>query len=514
MNRSSLRALLPYALAALSGVLYALAFPPLQWAPLGWVALVPLVVAVRRSGGWRSATLCGMTAAVVMSAIGLAWIADMAHRFWNVPWPLAASLLLLYSTFGEINFTLFALSSRLLHKQLAVWPAAATAVLFAGIELLTPKVFPDALGYTQIDAPGLPAASALIGTRGLSFILAWFAACLAWYPVGGVPRVRRRIELVVCLVFATALTLYGAQRRRQVDARPAGRELEVVIIQNNVGDAGVFLDAGGDARSIADTIVARNVALTEEALRDGGADLFLWPETSVPVSPRDPAFEPVRALARALGAPLVFGGYGFQAIPEGRWRILNALYWLDSDGLIRGRYYKSKLLPLGEHVPFSEQFPVLLDWIPNAGRFSPGPGPRSLRVGDLSIAPFICYEVLFPGYVRQGVKQGGDLLVNLTNDFWFGRYAEPEQHLALARMRVYETGRPIVRATNTGISAVIDTNARVVARTGLWQQEILRARLDVPLALSTPYLRWGEWLFVALMTVAWTTTAILWKLFR
>jgi apolipoprotein N-acyltransferase len=515
LNRFRPRALLPYALAALSGFLYFLAFPPLQWSPFGWVALVPLLVAVRRAGSWRSAALCGVTAAIVMSAFGLAWIADMAHRFWNAPWPLAALLLLLYSTFGEINFTLFALASRLLHARLAAWPAAATGALFAVIELLTPKVFPDALGYTQIDTPGLPAASALVGTRGLSFVLAWFAACLAWYPVRDrVSRSRRRIELLVCVVFAVALALYGAQRRRQVDAQASERQLEVVIVQNNVGDAGVFLDDAGDARGMADAVVARNVALTQEALRDGAADLFLWPETSVPVSPRDPAFEPVRALSRALGAPLILGGYDFQQTPTRGWRIFNALYWLDSDGLIRGRYYKSKLLPLGEYIPFSEQFPVLMDWIPNAGRFSPGPGPRSLRVGELSITPFICYEVLFPGYVRRGIDQGGDLLVNLTNDFWFGRYAEPEQHLALARMRAYETARPIVRATNTGISAVIDRNARVLARTGLWQAEILRATLDVPSAPTTPYLRWGEWLFLALLVVAWATTAILWKLVR
>ena len=513
MRRFGWPALLPYTLAALSGLLYFLAFPPLGWAPLGWVALVPLLVAVRRVGSWRGALLCGFVAAAVMSAFGYAWMADMAHRFWKVSWPLAALMVLAYSTFGEINFALFAGSTRLLGSHLARWPAVVTGGLFASLELVTPKIFPDALGYTQIDMPALPAASALVGTRGLTFILAWFAACLAWYPVRAeVSRRRRRLELLLCVGFAAALTVYGALHRRSVDAQPIERQLEVVIIQNNIGDAGVFLDDAGDMGRMADTVVAQNVALTQEALLGGSADLFVWPETAVPVSPRDLSFEPVRALTRTLGAPLILGGYDFQLTEKRTWRIFNAFYWLDRDGLVRGRYYKNKLLPLGEHVPFSEQFPVLLDWIPNAGLFSPGPGPTSLQVGDLSITPFICYEVLFPGYVRRGVRQGGNLLVNLTNDYWFGKYAEPEQHLALARMRAYETARPIVRATNTGVSAFIDANARVVARTDLWQPAILRATLDLPLAPSTPYLRWGEWLFVALMASAWATTTLLWKL--
>ncbi len=505
----------PYALAALSGLLYFLAFPPLQWAPLGWVALVPLIVAVRRVRGWRGALVCGLIASAVMSGFGYAWMADMAHRFWNVSWPLAALMVLAYSTFGEINFTAFAVLARLGSGRLARLPAAVTAAMFATLELVTPKVFPDALGYTQIDVPALPAASALVGTRGLTFLLAWFAACLAWDPVRThVSRARRRVELAVCVAFAIALTVYGALHRRAVDAQPVERKLEVVIIQNNIGDAGVFLDEAGDMESMADTVVAQSVGLTQQALQEGSADLFVWPETSIPVSPRDMAFEPVRAMARALGAPLILGGYDFQLTEDQTWRIYNTFYYVDRSGLVRGRYYKNKLLPLGEHVPLSEQFPILLEWIPNAGLFSPGPGPTSLQVGDFAVTPFICYEVLFPGYVRRGVRKGGDVLVNLTNDYWFGRYAEPEQHLALARMRAYETARPIVRATNTGISAFIDANARVLARTELWQPAILRATLDLPLAPSTPYLRWGEWLFVALMAAAMAITLLLWKLVR
>ncbi|MFQ5600780.1 MAG: hypothetical protein ACE5G2_09535, partial [Candidatus Krumholzibacteriia bacterium] len=173
-SRSGPHELRPYALALLTGVLCALAFPPFGYTPLGWLAFVPLVVAVRRAGSWKQALLCGALAAVAMCAIGYGWIANTAHRFWSVPWPVAALLLLAFSTFGEINFTIFATLLWLLRSRLEKWPAAATAALFVVTESFVVKVFPDALGHTQVDTPALPAAAALVGLPGLSFVVAWF----------------------------------------------------------------------------------------------------------------------------------------------------------------------------------------------------------------------------------------------------------------------------------------------------------------------------------------------------
>jgi apolipoprotein N-acyltransferase len=504
----------PVTASVAAGALYALAFPPYRLSPLAWVALVPLVVAVRRTRTWRAALLCGASAAVVMCAIGYAWIADMAVRFWRVPWPVAALLLLLYSSFGEINFTLFAVIVHRLRGRLERLPAAATAALFTLLEVLVPKIFPDTLGSTQVDVPALPSSAAYVGTYGLTFLLAWFAACvawLAWSPSGS--RRRRGVELVFCLGCAAALFAAGAARRRSVDALPVARQLRVALVQSDIGDAGMILEALGTSALMADTVVATYTRLTRQALRQGPVDVVIWPETSMPVSPRDPVFERVRTLVRDLDVPLVFGGYDFKVLNTGAWRVYNTLFWMDRDGRIRERYYKHVLLPLGEHVPFAERWPVLLDIIPNAGQFSAGPGARALEVDGLRFTPLICYEVLFPRYVRRGIRLGGDFLLNLTNDYWFGLYAEPEQHLALARMRAYETGRPIARATNTGYTALIDANARVLASTALWQTEVLHATLPVPAAAATLYLRAGEWTVAALVAGLWMLVALLWKLF-
>ena len=502
-------------LCALAGALYALAFPPVGASALAWFALVPLLLAVHRVRTWKQAALCGAGAAVVMCAIGYAWIADMAMRFWRAPMPVAALLLLVYASFGEINFTLFALLLHRWRARFARWPAAATAALFTLTEELVPKIFPDTLGSTQGSVPLLPSAAALVGTFGLSFLLAWFAACVAGILRPRAARRRQRVaELLLCLAGVGALWTYGARRQQFVASLPVQRELRIALVQTNIGDAGVYIERLGSSAAMAAHVIGRYAEMTRATLQQEPADLVVWPETAVPVPPRNEAFEPVRGLVRDIDVPLVFGGYDFQVQRTGRWRVYNTLFWIDARGRVRERYYKHNLLPLGEHIPFADRFPLLLDIIPNAGEFSPGPGARVLEVEGVRYAPLICYELLFPRYVRQGVRLGGDVLLNLTNDYWFGDNAEPEQHLALARMRAFETERPIVRATNTGISAFIDADGRILQRTALWQPAVLRATLPLRAPHTTPYLRYGEWVVAAFVLVAWGLAALLGKIVR
>jgi len=196
---------------------------------------------------------------------------------------------------------------------------------------------------------------------------------------------------------------------------------------------------------------------------------------------------------------VVFGGYDFQKSDEGRWDIYNTLYWIDPQGNIRGRYHKNMLIPIGEAIPFESRWPQLRRLFPNAGEFRPGPGPGVMDINGIQAAPLICYELIFPGYVRKALHRGGTVLLNVSNDYWFGRGAEPLQHLTLARMRAYETGRPIIRCTNTGISALVDSRGKVTQRTDIWKRQTLRGTIDVPRMEWTPYARWGEWMTLVLL---------------
>jgi apolipoprotein N-acyltransferase len=505
----------PYVLALASGLLYTFAFPPFDVVVLGWFVLTPLVIALQKATSARRAVLCGAIAASIMCMIGYFWIADTAHRFWGISWAFAVLLMLLYSTFGAINFTVFALLYWVVRRRLAAWPAAATAALFAGVELVTPKIFPDALGHTQTELPAFPLAAALVGAHGLSFLIAWVGAALAGLRLASSDGRRRRIvELVASVAVTLLLWAYGAARLR--DEPAVLREIDLALVQTNIGDPVGLADQLGSFTAMEDSVLSVYMRATRDVVREHpDLDFIIWPETAVPLPGIGVELDPVRELVRQLPVPLIFGAYDFQRSPSGKWDVYNALIWMDTHGNVRDRYHKHKLIPLGETVPFVDRFPFLEKIVPaSPGVFARGAGARVMEIEGVRFTPMICYELLFPRYVRRGLQQGDEVLLNLTNDYWFGRHLEPQQHLALARMRTFETGRPIVRATNTGISAIIDAHGRIQASAPLGSVETLVATLRVPAGEWTPFARWGEWLTLLLMALTVAAVAGAWRFVR
>jgi len=500
------------ALGGLAGALYALAFPPYGMVPLAALALLPLILAVRRAPRARVAVAAGAMACLVASAFSFFWIADMAHRFWRVPWAFAGLLLGLFGTFAEIHFTLFALLAWKLRNRLAVWPAASTAALYTALEIVVPKIFPDALGHSMVPLPVVPHASAWVGTYGLSFALAWCAAVLAWRSDRTRrSRTHRTLEMALCGLGFLVLCILGALRQRaQASVAPA-RSLEVLLVQSNIGDPEELVARLGNVTAAIDSVMTTYSNLTRQALAAGPVDLIVWPETAVPAVPRPRIVERMSALARAIETPIIFGGY--DAVRAGdRFLMYNAAYHMTATGELQARYYKHKLLVFSEYVPLSARFPWLLNLLPTPGEFTPGPGPRLFHAAGTAFSPLICYELLFPRVVRRSLRAGGEVMLNLTNDYWFGRHAEPMQHLALSRMRAFETGRPVIRATNTGISALVDGQGRVLQRTGVWEQAVLRGTLPVPPPHWTPYARWGEWTTAAWIAAALLAVSLSWRM--
>jgi apolipoprotein N-acyltransferase len=489
-------------LGGLAGALYALAFPPYGLAPIGAIALVPLIMAVRRAPRPRLALAAGAMAGIVASIGSFFWIAGMAHRFWQVPWVFAVFLLLLFGTFAEIHFTAFAWVTSKLRPRLAVLPAAVTAALYTLLEAAIPKIFPDALGHAAVQVPWMPHASAYVGTYGLTFALAWTAAAIAWRGDAARGRVQRHVELVLSGCGLVVLVVLGGRRDRKESQSQPERALEVLIVQSNLGDPEELAARLGSVTAAIDSVMTLYENLTREGLAAGKVDVVVWPETAVPAVPRPRIVSRLAEFARRIETPLVFGAY--DAVRQGdRFLMYNAAYHLTAAGELQDRYYKHKLLVFGEYVPLSARFPALLNLLPSPGEFMPGPGPGWFHVAETILSPLICYELLFPRVVRRSLRTGSEVLLNLTNDYWFGRRGEPMQHLTLSRMRAFETGRPVIRATNTGISALVDGRGRVLQRTEVWQRSVLRGTLPVPAAGWTPYARWGEW-----TTAAWIAAAI------
>jgi apolipoprotein N-acyltransferase len=215
-------------------------------------------------------------------------------------------------------------------------------------------------------------------------------------------------------------------------------------------------------------ILRRYFRLTLEGLaRAEGRvpDFVVWPETAFPnlllVQPLQAGNAgALTAFVRSNATPLVTGALGYD---EASGKKTNSMAFIDRDGgMADARYDKVRLLAFGEYVPFSGVFPGLRRWFPRTRDFAPGPGPGTRRIAGIRVGPQICYEGLFPDFSRGLADQGAQIFVNVTNDSWFGTTAEPYQHLSMTLARGIEFRRPVVRATNTGISAAMQADGTLL----------------------------------------------------
>jgi apolipoprotein N-acyltransferase len=196
---------------------------------------------------------------------------------------------------------------------------------------------------------------------------------------------------------------------------------------------------------------------------------------------------------RGFSTPMIFGNATQERFPaEGKVPVKhNTAMLMDGNGEVLGTYFKNRLLIFGEFIPFENLFPFLRKWLPEAGDWTPGEGPAIFTLGDAKIGISICYEGLLASFHRKLAALGPNVMINITNDAWFGKTHEPWLHLQLAELRTVETRTPMVRSTNTGISAFVDAVGRRVAHTGIEDAEYLVQ--DVPLTSeNTIYVRYGD----------------------
>ncbi|HEX7669731.1 MAG TPA: apolipoprotein N-acyltransferase, partial [Polyangiaceae bacterium] len=368
-------------------------------------------------------------------------------------------------------------------------PGPVFALAFIASELVYPLLFPWYFGATVHQVPALTQVAELGNPIVVGLVL--IAANLAVVELvvsrleARAPRWRMALSLLsVPLVSA----LYGAIRIRQVDA---------IVAQTPKGEAGVVQANMGlmDKRKDRSEGLRRHLSLTESLVRQGPLDLVVWSETSVggAVPEAEAAAEYPRRFTRALGVPAVFGAVLYKEVSDARgFALYNSALLSDKEGNIVGRFDKTYLLAFGEYLPLGETFPVLYDWSPNTGKFSQGTSVRSLPLGDHKLTVHICYEDVIPAFVNKMMRADpGNLLVNITNDAWFGDSTEPWIHLALSKFRAIEQRRFLVRSTNSGVSAIVDPVGRVVAHTGTFRPEAIRAQIAW-MSGRTPYNLWGD----------------------
>jgi apolipoprotein N-acyltransferase len=483
---ASLPPALRLALAFAAGALMVPSFAPFGWfplAPLSIAAFYQLLPARRRGGFW-----VGWLYGLGLLGFGVFWIRISLNEFGNMPAPVAHVLMLLLVAALALFYAVAAWLVTLLR------PPAQSRRWWVGPLLVLPSVwvllewvrswlftgFPWLYaGNGQINALpllGAPLAgwAPIVGVHGLSLAVA-LSAGLLWVAVR-----RAGIARPAALAGLLALWLAGALLWRIEWTRPADGPLTAAVVQGSV-EQGIKWAPDGLLPTL-----ELYLGLTREALAK--ADVIVWPETAIPSflhEVESPLIEPLAADARDAGAEVVIG----VPVMEADGRYYNGLI---SIGSAADSYYKRHLVPFGEFLPFERQLRPLIDWfdVPMSD-FSRGSAPRPLlQVGRYAVGVSICYEDVFPEEVRQALPQAA-YLINVSNDAWFGDSLAPHQHLEFARLRALENGRPLLRATNTGISAIIDHRGRLTASLGLFERAALTGTIQ-PRTGATPFAALGS----------------------
>jgi apolipoprotein N-acyltransferase len=480
----------PEALAVLSGLLIALSFPKFGHPAVAWVALVPLLVALAEARGTSHGFRLGYLTGTV-SSLGLVyWTSLVVTQYGGLSEPLALAVMLLLCLALALFPSLF---GALMARWLGTFGPAAlllAPVAWVATEILRAHTLFNfswcLLGYSQ--QPFLPAIqiARFAAVYGVSFVLVIVSGALAYTVVKG-PRAAFP-PLAGTAVVVAAVVGYGAWQLRQ--PVPETGRITIGLVQ-----ASILQEDKWDADK-AHRNVAAHVALTRRAAAQG-ARFIVWPESSLPFlfdrSPQTAA--EMRALVGELGVSLLFGNDDREGGPGIHDRIWVGAKMLDPEGRLVLRYHKMRLVPFGEYVPVESvltlggRFSAKL--VQQVGQFTPG---RAYATGALDghlVSAFICYEAIFPDLVREFAARGASLLVNITNDGWYGRTSAPHQHFAMVAFRAVENGRYLVRSANTGITGIIDPRGRVLRRTELFETAAVVA--EVPFVEEmTFYTRHGD----------------------
>ncbi len=483
-----------------SGILFSLAFPRTAWWPLALVSVVPLLLSMDRREASPPAAAGLFWGAGFFGGL-LSWLYGFFRHYGQLNPALSLATLSILVAYLSLYPALFAhLGSRIL-RRFGRGGLPLLPVLWVALEWVRGWAlggFPWGLaGYALVPCLPLVQISAVTGVYGVSFLVILANVALAaWLsPVPGTRRPAARLTAAAVLLFAFAAA-FGWREMARPEERGPGTV--VGVVQASVPQDEKW--SPGEAGSI----LEKHESLTREAA-ERGARLILWPESSSPF----PLSHPLRsgaesrvipdtsyrgrmeALSRATGASLLFGTVDYRNA-GGDVRPVNAAALVRPDGTWGETYAKMHLVPFGEYVPLAPLLGFVNRFAQGAiGDFVPGREAVVARSDGLSVGTCICYEMIFPEVVRRFPGRGADLLANLTNDAWFGTSAGPYQHFQMAILRAVENGRFLVRAANTGISAIVDPRGRVLSRTGLEKTEVLTGAVRA-VKSRTLYTRAGD----------------------
>ncbi|MEW6214799.1 MAG: apolipoprotein N-acyltransferase [Nitrospirota bacterium] len=488
----NLKNLINYAPAFISGVLLVLCFPTIDFSGLAWLALVPLLLPLYDKKP-KQAFKAGIFFGIPYFFGTQYWIYHSVNHYGGVPFITSIAIVILLCFYLSLYTGIFAFLFSITIKTTRFPALFVAPVFWVVLEFLRSYLFTgfpwSSIGYTQYKFITAIQIADITGIYGISFFVVAVNGA-----VSDIFLIRRRIREMplfslsqtvigfsILFLFIISAFLYGQWR---LGEERSGKQLRTSIVQGNIEQDKKWEPAYQDA------VIETYKRLSIEAASFFPA-IIVWPETSVPFYfNSDKRYtEQLINFQRGLNVYLLFGSVLIKGRMGDKVPLSNSALLLDKTGIVSYTYDKIHLVPFGEYVPLRKVLFFIDKLVVGIGDYIPGDYYFRAETPFGSFATLICYEIIFPGLVRKFYSKGGDFIVNITNDAWFGRTKGPYQHFSMAVFRAVENRKPVIRAANTGISGFIDSNGRILAETNLFQQVILTrdVKTDVTRSFYTKY---------------------------
>jgi len=483
--------------ACLSGLLLTASFPVIGKGAVAWFALVPLLVALRNLSAFNGFRI-GFLTGIVHYLTLLYWFVPFLNLYGPFPVVICMGILLLLSSYLAIYIGLFSMAityigmsgTSLLFTVPALWVSLEfiRSLIFSG--------FPwELLGHTQYNALHIIQISDIMGVYGISFLILLSNGLLfllyqhvTKQGLQGWKTGNKQILACALMVGGTigVVWCYGAWRIPMMEKRISrAPHKSITIVQGNIDQTKKW----DPAYQISTIEKYLGLSKTEPINRP---DLIVWPETAMPFyfANHVPLTKMVVDGIQSGKTDVLLGSPAYTREAE-QIQYYNRAFLVRSDGIITDDYDKTHLVPFGEYVPLKRWLPFLGKMVEHVGDFSSGSVGDTLDWGGHKIGALICYELIFPSLSRVAVQNGAELLINITNDAWYGKTSAPYQHFSMAVFRTIETRRALVRSANTGISGFIDPIGRIVSKTPLFEDAVIGENIPF-MSGQTPYVRFGD----------------------
>ncbi|HEY6273968.1 MAG TPA: apolipoprotein N-acyltransferase [Terriglobales bacterium] len=512
-------------LAILSSGLLILVFPPISLYFLSWVAIVPLLYALLRGRGGEGELVDSegrsLRPFTLMQGFMIGWVSSLVwyigtcywlyiamHGYGGLSGPVAALLTVLFCMIMALDHGVFGLLVVLMARRSTLGnrgPLLMAPFFWAATEFFHARVMGFAwnpLGGVQVDNIPFARIANVTGVYGLSFAVVLvnsaFVAALLLYK-------RRRIKLLISAVAAAVALQAGVFAKP--DQFPADKK--AILVQGNIPLDVTWTEAY--YQQTLDALSQLSTAAASGTVR-GGPGLIIWPESPAPFEAGEPRLERTLAgIAQSTDSYLVVGATAAAPAGPGQARYFNSALVLDPSGRSLGRYDKIHLVPFGEYVPLRDLLFFARNLTNQVGDFSRGTERKVFDLNGARAGVNICYETVFPEDVREFVANGAQVLINISDDAWYGESGASPQQWQMARMRAIENHRWVLVATNSGITGSIDPGGRIVARA----ERNVRLALTVPfspLTEITIYTRYGDFFAWTCVVISLIAVLVRWRI--